>query len=314
MVAAQQRSTVVGVFEDRHHADQAVSELMSAGCQRDQIGIAMRHDEDPDSRTEFVDADTEGSHAGEGAVAGALTGLGVGALAGLGVLAGMVPVIGPAIAGGTLGVILSNAAAGAGIAGLVGALVGAGVPQHEAEYYDKEFEAGRIIVTVAVDGRADEAMAILRRNGAYDMSTRGTVASDAITMTSQGFSTAASASSMPMTEGAVCPTDLETSTSGTSRSSGTASGTGRDTSTLDVPVEYEDIMVERAIVYGQPAPENISAGDFGKGKQIRVPVREDQINATKEAATTEEANANKAKQTGNVDVKTRGTGPGTNPF
>ena len=39
---------------------------------------------------------------------------------GLGVVSGVVPVIGPAIAAGTLGVILSNAAAGAAVAALAG--------------------------------------------------------------------------------------------------------------------------------------------------------------------------------------------------
>ncbi|MBV8317271.1 MAG: hypothetical protein JOZ53_20220 [Planctomycetaceae bacterium] len=71
-----------------------------------------------------------------------------------------------------MGVVLSNAAAGAGIAGLVGALVGAGLPEHEAKFYQGEFEAGRAIVTVNAAGRADEAAAVLRRNGAYDMSSR----------------------------------------------------------------------------------------------------------------------------------------------
>jgi len=104
----QQRSTVVGVFTDRVHADQAVSELRNAGFREDQIGVAMRHTDGG------ADATTgeEGSHAGSGAVTGMLTGLGLGALAGLGVLSGVIPVIGPAIAAGTLGVILSNAAAG----------------------------------------------------------------------------------------------------------------------------------------------------------------------------------------------------------
>ena len=98
--------------------------------------------------------------------------MGLGALAGLGVLAGVIPVVGPAIAAGTLGVVLSNAAAGAGIAGLVGALVGAGVPEHEAKYYHDELAAGRTIVTVHAADRASEAVAILRRNDAYDMSSR----------------------------------------------------------------------------------------------------------------------------------------------
>ena len=160
-----------GVFEDRNHADLAVSELIKAGFRQDQIGVAMRHDERRDPHTTTTDGGE--AHTGEGAVAGALTGLGLGALAGLGVISGVIPVIGPAIAAGTLGVILSNAAAGAGIVGLVGALIGAGVPEHEAKYYHQEFEAGRTVVTVTSDGRGNEATAILLRHGAYDMSTRG---------------------------------------------------------------------------------------------------------------------------------------------
>ena len=46
------------------------------------------------------------------------------------------------------------------------------MPEHEAKYYDKEFEAGRTIVTVTADGQADKATAILRRYGAYDVSNR----------------------------------------------------------------------------------------------------------------------------------------------
>jgi hypothetical protein len=96
----------------------------------------------------------------------------------LGVLSGVIPVVGPAIAAGTLGIVVSNAAAGAGIAGLVGALVGAGIPQEEASYYQSEFESGRTIVTVQAANRRGEAVSILSTNGAYDMSTRGTVVSN----------------------------------------------------------------------------------------------------------------------------------------
>ena len=124
------------------------------------------------SRARIAADSTDGSRAGTGAVTGALAGLGLGALAGLGVLSGVIPVIGPAIAAGTLGIILTNAAAGAGIGGLVGALAGAGIPEDEAHYYQGEFESGRTIVTVQAEGRADEAMAILRRYDAYDMSSR----------------------------------------------------------------------------------------------------------------------------------------------
>jgi len=45
------------------------------------------------------------------------------------VLAGAIPVVGPAIVGGTLGTILTNAVAGAAVAGVVGALIGFGIPE-----------------------------------------------------------------------------------------------------------------------------------------------------------------------------------------
>ena len=106
---------------------------------------------------------------------GALAGLGFGALAGLGVLSGAIPVIGPAIAGGTLGIILTNAAAGAGIGGLVGALAGAGIPEDEAATIRANSKRAGDRHRRGHD-RADEARAILRRYDAYDMSSRPDVA------------------------------------------------------------------------------------------------------------------------------------------
>src|SRR4051794_7655394 len=50
-MATTQRSTVVGVFEDRRHADQAVADLKKAGFRDDQIGVAMRHTEGPTDAT-----------------------------------------------------------------------------------------------------------------------------------------------------------------------------------------------------------------------------------------------------------------------
>ena len=139
-----QQSTIVGVFDDRLQADRAVDELRRAGFRDDQIGVAMRHDAGDVAVGDVTDARGRGRVAtpGRARSPGSLTGLGLGALAGLGVLSGVIPVIGPAIAGGTLGIILSNAAVGAGVGGLVGALVGAGIPEDEAHYYQGEFEVG----------------------------------------------------------------------------------------------------------------------------------------------------------------------------
>jgi len=326
----QQRSTVVGVFEDRLHADQAVSELRQAGFRDDQIGVAMRH---TDANADAATGDDD-SHAGTGAVAGVLTGLGLGALAGLGVLSGVIPVIGPAIAAGTLGVILSNAAAGAGILGLVGALVGAGIPEHEAHYYQGEFEAGRTIVTVNADKRADEATAILRRHGAYDMSTKGSVTGT--TSTAATSAAASHTASTPTHASGAASTHhgdtiqvKEEQLHAEKRPVETGEVRVRkevhtETKTLEVPVQHEEVVIERTPVHGRAAA---SDAVIREGEEIRIPVREEQVDVTKNAVVTEEVKVGKrvvqdtervsgqvrkeevhVEQTGDVDVKNRGTG------
>jgi hypothetical protein len=87
---------------------------------------------------------------------------------GLGVLAGVIPVIGPAIAAGTLATILTNAAGGAAIAGLSGALIGWGIPEEHAKYYDGQLQAGRVVVTVHAEDRCDSARTILESHGGYN--------------------------------------------------------------------------------------------------------------------------------------------------
>jgi hypothetical protein len=82
------------------------------------------------------------------------------------------PVLGPAIAGGTLAAIFTSAAAGATVAGVAGILVGMGIPHEDAEYYESELHAGRVIVTVFAPGREAEASEIMLRNGGYTHSIR----------------------------------------------------------------------------------------------------------------------------------------------
>jgi hypothetical protein len=156
-------TTVVGVFSDRSQADQAIDALRAAGFRETQIGVMTRSTESY-AAERAKDIDTE-EKTETGVLTGAMAGAGVGGLIGLGVISGMIPVIGPALAAGTLGVILSNAAAGAAVAGLAGALIGWGVPEEDARYYESEFSAGKTVVTVAPDGREAEARSLLRRFG-----------------------------------------------------------------------------------------------------------------------------------------------------
>ena len=164
----QDRTTAIAIFNDRAEAQRAIGQLKDAGFTEKEIGMTTRETEGAQTKSRGADGHKE-THATEGAVTGLAAGAGVGALWGLGILAGVVPAIGPAIAGGTLAAILSSAAAGAAAAGLAGTLIGYGIPEKEAKYYEKEFQSGRTVVTVHAKERAAEAQSIMQRCGGYDM-------------------------------------------------------------------------------------------------------------------------------------------------
>lgn len=192
---ARNRSLVIAVFEERRHAQEAIESLRRIGIHQDQIGVAVRDPEGhlvdvaatyataddlpvPHSRLRPVDPNAEGvhpvgahpgmhpeRHTGEGALIGAATGVGLGSLWAIGIAAGMVPAIGPAIAGGILGSLVTSALTGGAALGMLGALVGLGVPEEEAHYYEWEFQKGNSIVTVHAGERYDEIAALLRYCG-----------------------------------------------------------------------------------------------------------------------------------------------------
>lgn len=163
-MATATRTTVAGLFQTRTGAERAIRDLRAAGFRDGEIGLVARSESGEIERT-TASGDTM---AEEGGAAGAIAGAGVGVAIGFGVLAGVVPVVGPAIAGGTLGVILSNAVAGAAVIGIAGALIGWGIPEEDAQYYEGEVKAGRYLVTVDANGRAAEAWSILNRHGGYN--------------------------------------------------------------------------------------------------------------------------------------------------
>jgi Heat induced stress protein YflT len=162
------RNTAVGVFETAGSAQAALHELRAAGFREDQIGVVSPgHDKADGKKTKET-----GTHVAEGAGIGVAAGAGVGALWALGIMAGFLPAIGPVVAGGIFASILASAAGGAAIAGIAGALVGLGIPEAEATYYEGEVKSGRTLVTVKTEGRYDEAYTILRRHSAYDHQNR----------------------------------------------------------------------------------------------------------------------------------------------
>ncbi len=154
-------SRVIGSYHDEEEAIKEIEGLKRQGYRSEDISVISKNQEE----TRHVIEET-GTHAGEGAVSGALTGSAFGglggALAGLGSIA--IPGIGPIVAAGPIVAGLTGAAAGAGVGGLAGALIGAGIPEHEAKEYETQVNAGRILVLVDDDstevpnGRLDTAV------------------------------------------------------------------------------------------------------------------------------------------------------------
>ncbi len=167
----RKHATVVGVFDDLRMAQAAVEELRRVGFREDQIGVVTR-DAAAGEHGAAIKEGT-GSHWEEGAAIGAAAGAGIGALWAVGMATIALPPILPAVlVSSWLVSILASAASGAAIAGVAGALIGLGIPEDEATYYEGEFHSGRTLVTVQAPGRYEEARDILARFGAYDYQNR----------------------------------------------------------------------------------------------------------------------------------------------
>src|SRR5213078_4414791 len=99
-----------------------------------QIGLITRDGAAVARETEHTGLPDDPTHSrweegtGIGAAAGAATGTGLG----LAVAANLIPGVGSVIAGGTIIAILASAGAGAAVGGVVGALIGLGVPEEHA--------------------------------------------------------------------------------------------------------------------------------------------------------------------------------------
>jgi len=169
--------TVVGLFDSFPEAQNAVSQLESAGVSRDHISVVAHesaasgaHGSHGHSAGDAVVGAATGAveGAGKGAVIGGLTGL----AASLAMLA--IPGVGPVLAMGPLSATLTGASIGAMGGGVIGGLTGLGVPDEDANYYAEGVRRGGTLVTASVpDEHVQTAVAILDRSGAVDIDQRG---------------------------------------------------------------------------------------------------------------------------------------------
>jgi uncharacterized protein (TIGR02271 family) len=253
-------SAVIGVFDTREAAERSVDELIRKGYKRDQVGVIAKN---ADGKVTAQDAD---GNAGEGAAIGAATGAGVAGLVSLGISFGVIPAIGPILAMGPLAAALLSAAGGAAAAGLAGALIGWGIPEDEAAFYESEVEAGKFLVTVKAEKNRDDAWKTMQQGGAYNRQT-----ADAKTMKLHEERLRARKENVQTGEVTL------------------RKETTVEHKTIEVPVKKEEVVIERRSVRDGVA----ASADLKDGETIRVPVSEERVRVEKTPVVTEEVSVGK---------------------
>ena len=172
--------------------------------------------------------------------------------------------------------------------GITNSLENLGLPEQEATFYNREFEAGRTVVMVKTADRQQEAYEILRHYGGYDFNT---------------------GSAQTVGYGSTAGTEYETDTQGANRvqlreeqlqASKQPVETGKvgirkevttEQQTLDVPVTREEVVIERRPASGEPSGQPI-----GESETYRIPVREEQVTVEKQPVVREEVSLGKRQK------------------
>lgn len=156
--AGQNTQAVVGVFQSRRNAEQAVQQLRQQGFTSEEINIISKRGENGGGSELVEDDVTDGALTG-----GTLGGIG-GLILGAGALA--IPGVGPIIAAGPIAAALSGAVAG----GITGGLIDWGIPAEVSRRYEQSVAQGGILAVIRTDSqKVGQAAQVLRQNGAQDV-------------------------------------------------------------------------------------------------------------------------------------------------
>jgi hypothetical protein len=165
--------TVTALYDTYDAAVSAVNDLEASGVPHGDISLVSNN---VDHRYDKDHPTNAAADAGTGAGIGAAVGGAGGLLTGLGLLA--IPGVGPVVAAGWLVATAVGAVGGAVVGGaaggIVGSLTGAGVPEHDANFYAEGVRRGGTLVTARVDdARAPLAREILQHHKWVDPTARG---------------------------------------------------------------------------------------------------------------------------------------------
>lgn len=158
---------VSGIFDSERALVDVVDSLRSRGYQEDDLSVLMSER----TRDHYFSA-KEDTKLPEGTAVGGISGGVIGAIIGGLTLVGNVlaPGVGLLVAGPIVGA-LTGGLIGVAAGGLIGALVGVGIPEHEAKFYETALkEEGNILLVAHVPrSESAEVKALFERYGAKNL-------------------------------------------------------------------------------------------------------------------------------------------------
>jgi hypothetical protein len=159
---------VFGIYATTREAEGAIDALQAAGFRGTDISVLLPEKAGKREIQRGKRTSTRGA-----TVSGAVLGGALGWLAGMGMIA--IPGVGPLIAAGPILSALAGVGIGGTVAGITGALIGTGIPEHEARRYERHVKRGGILMSVQADDDdwAVKARSILHETGAEDISLIG---------------------------------------------------------------------------------------------------------------------------------------------
>jgi hypothetical protein len=174
---ARKNTAVFAIYRDRVSLGGGLQALRNAGFRNADVSVLM-----PENTGTKDFAHAKETKAPEGATLGAASGVviggGLGWLAGIGALA--IPGLGLFIAAGPIMGMLAGAGAVGTFGGLVGSLIGLGMPEYEAKRFEGRLKSGGILLSVHCDHSewVKRAKTILEETGAEDVSSSGEAKAD----------------------------------------------------------------------------------------------------------------------------------------
>jgi hypothetical protein len=174
---AGKNTAVFGIYPSRLEVEEAVDRLRRAGFRGTDISVLFQDNQGTkDFAHEKNTKAPEGSTTG--VIAGGIAGGVLGWLTGIGALA--IPALGTFIAAGPIVAALAGAGAVGTLGGIIGALIGMGIPEYEARRFEGRIRDGGVLLSVHCDN-ADwvrRAKEVLVHAGGQDIGTEGEKSGD----------------------------------------------------------------------------------------------------------------------------------------